>query len=153
AAEDRIDLAGLRLRGEIDRVLIEVWSLASGPWRSLALTRVGRGCGSNLLRGLGGDLRELGPERVGGDLLQLLAHLAGEARQLLVGHERENRVPGAHLISAEVYGAKRPRFGEHLHQVWAQGWRARVPRFQLIEASRELRREARPIHAIMLHDE
>ena len=154
AAQHGIDLAFLGVLREVDSELIEVGRLAARFGRARRAGR-GSGRGGRLKRVLERILHDRGQLLAQGvrlDLLQLFADVADDARKLFVGNQRQRAKAGADLSGAEFERAHGPSLGEHAVQRRAEGRRARVARFQLVEAARELPGEAGFIHAEMFED-
>jgi hypothetical protein len=99
-----------------------------------------------------GNLLEVFAQAVRVDLLEFAADLAHHARQIFVRSQRQNGEAGADLARAIVDRAQRPGLGQHITQRGAQRRVARVSRLQLIQAARQLGREARFVHFEMLQD-
>src|SRR5690606_15397343 len=138
---------------QVDRVLVEVRRLSAGgrpPRSRLGQRRLRRR--ARLLRGQIHDLREVLPQVLRLDLLQLPAHAAHEPLQLVVDQQREDRVTAPDLRRAVVDRPDRPRLRQHLHQRRAERWRARVARLQIVEARGQLAREPRAVDLVVLQD-
>src|SRR5690606_30628295 len=97
-------------------------------------------------------LREVLPQVLQLDLLQLTAHAAHEPPQLVVDQQREHRVTGPDLRRAVVDRPERPRLRQHLHQRRAERWRARVARLVLFEARGQLARRPRAMDLLVPQD-
>ena len=143
--EDRVDLAGLGLRREIDRELIE--------GRGSARPRLARpGAGRFGADGLAGRLRCLGRvgadrlvlalERVRRDLRELGRDLAGMARQHFVGDQRPQQMARAHAIRALFDGGQQPALLYHLDDIGRERRRARVAGLHPVERAIDVRQQA-----------
>ena len=60
---------------------------------------------------------------------------------------------GAHLARAVVHRAHRPRLGEHSRKMRAERGRARIAGLEVVQALRQIRREARSIDRVLPQDE
>ena len=105
-----------------------------------------------LFRRIGRDRREILLERLDRNLRQLAADVLRHARELFVREERQQRVTAAHLCRAVVEGADCPGFVEHRRNVRAHRRRASVAGLEMIEALRQLRRQPRPVDAVLLEN-
>ncbi len=154
ARQHGIHFALAGVLGQIDGVLIEVGRLAAGSG-ALGAFRRGGFFSRHFLAfdGIGDDREEVFLERVGLNLLQLFTDLAHNPRQLFVGDQRQDGVPGADAGGLEVDRADGPGLREHLQQRRAQCRRACVAGFEFVEAARQLRRQARLVDAKLLQDE
>ena len=106
-----------------------------------------------LLFGLRDDRREILLQGVGIDFLEFLAGLIDLARQFRSADQRQDRVPGTDRIVVEFERTDGPPLLQHLQHRLADGRIARAPRFQLVEAAGEFRREAGLVDTEMLRDE
>ena len=137
----------LRVLGQIDGELIEVGRLAAHFRRARSARRGARSRGRRQIVSAFGrichDRRQLLAQRFRLDFLQFLADVAHHARQLFIGHQRQNGEAGAHLPRAELERADGPALRVNMRmQRRAERRRARVAGFQLVEAARQFRRPA-----------
>ena len=142
APQHRIDLAGLGIGGEVDRVLIEELRFAAGrPGGGLAsggrlLPVSDRGAQAGLrLGGLGDDFVEVTAQALDGDVLEFLAAIPGDSGEFFVAQKREQGEPGANISSVEVDAGHRPRFGEHLDRGGAERRLPSIPALECVEVA------------------
>ena len=145
----------LRVLGQIDGELIEVRSLAAGRGRAAVRRRVGRcgRCAAVALRGLRHDGCEVLAQGVRLDLLQLLADVADDARQLVVADQGEDAC--SRCEPCRRRNRCEPRVQASVNIFSSDGLSAGVARvagLQLVEAARQFRGQARLVDAEVLRD-
>ena len=144
AAEDRVDVAGLRASRQVDGVLIQRLRPAGDARRTarrVAGRRFAERRGVAVFDRAGDDLVELFSERLDGDRRELLGDLARETGEFVLLEESEEDVRGADSGGAEIDRADEPGFFDELRKSGGESRRAAVPGLEPVERSHEVLRE------------
>ena len=153
ASKHRIDLSVLCVLGEVNGVLIQIRRLAASRARERRRISGVVGVGSLLLFPRpGNDAEKILSQRFRRYSLQLLAHVAHDAREFIVCQNRQDQMAGTNMRRVEIDGAHRPGFGHHFQYGRADGGRAGIPGFQFVQTSREFLRKLRGIDAELVED-
>ena len=149
APQHRIDLPRLSVLRQVDGVLIQVGRLP--PQLGHAPRRGRRGpCRRRFQRrfqGIHHDQRQGLAQCLRVDLLQFLAHLPRDPRELLIRKQRQQGKSGAHLGRVELQRANRPRLRKHAEQRGAKSRSPGISGLDLIKRSGQLPREPSPVDA------
>ena len=154
AGEDAVDLAVLRVFGEVDGVGVEVGRLRIYIDAGRAI-RTGRTSGSGCVGGTAlakilhfrtlvrsaADGFEIVLEALRFDLLELFGDIAHEAHQLVVLREGNDAIAGTDVTGIVVERSHGPCFAEHLDERGSKGWSTRIATLQFVERSCQLRRQ------------
>src|ERR1019366_4397928 len=139
AAEDRIDVAGLRHTRQVAGVLIRrLRPAGAAPARRVAGRRFAERRGVAVFDRAGHDVGEALAQRLDGDRRELLGDLARETGEFLLLEESEKDVRGADSGGAKIDRAEEPGFFDELREAGGESRRAGVPGLEPVERSHEV---------------
>ena len=145
AAQHRVNLPRLGIRGQVHRVLIQMGRLAArGRAGAGSVTAAFRcsfigGAQSGLcLSGCGNNVVKAAPQPLRRDGLQFPADVLHHPGQFLVAQQRKQREARADISRVEIDTGDGPRLGKHLDHGRTERGRARIAALQGIQAALQL---------------